>query len=91
MKVNVRFRFNKQTGEVEEFIVDDVDSRLSQAEHNRQHDRLATEVGRIVERYPHIDEVLPGTDVVTQTETDNETEQEALQTPQKAPAERQSR
>ncbi len=81
MKVKVRFRFNKQTGEVEEFIVDDVDSRLSEAEHNMRHDRIATEVGRIVERYPHIDEVLPGTGVDPQAETDNETDREPTKTP----------
>jgi hypothetical protein len=52
MEVKVRFRFNKVTGEVEEFIVDDVDSRLPEAEHNRQHDLIAREIGRVIERHP---------------------------------------
>ncbi len=72
MKVKVLFRFNKQTGEVEEFIVDDVDSRLPEAEHNRQHDRIAAEVGRVVERYPHIDEILPGAAAPPKTPRENE-------------------
>jgi hypothetical protein len=57
MEVKVRFRFNKMTGEVEEFIVDDVDSRLPEAEHNRQHERIATEIGRVIERNPGLVEL----------------------------------
>jgi hypothetical protein len=57
MEVRVRFRFNKVTGEVEEFIVDDVDSRLPADEHNRQHERIATEIGRVIERNPGLIEL----------------------------------
>jgi hypothetical protein len=59
MEVTVRFRFNKITGEVEEFIVDDVDSRLPKAEHNREHERIATEIGRVVARNPGLEELSP--------------------------------
>jgi hypothetical protein len=51
----VRFRFNKATGEVEEFLVDDQDRHLPEAEH----DRIATEVGRFVAAYPRVIEVAP--------------------------------
>jgi FtsH ternary system domain X3 len=61
MDVKVRFRFNIATGEVEVFdVIDDGPMRLSEAEHNREHDLLAAEVGNVVERNPRVDEVLPG-------------------------------
>jgi hypothetical protein len=61
MRVRVKLRFNKLTGEVEEFLVDDQDlPRLPAAEHNRQHDRIAAEVGGVLERHPAVTEVLPG-------------------------------
>ena len=56
MQVKVRFRFNKLTGEVEEFQVDQ-DSTLSAVEHDREHDRIAAEIGRVIERDPRVDEV----------------------------------
>jgi hypothetical protein len=59
MEVKVRFRFNKITGEVEEFIVDDVDSRLPEPEHNREHERIATEIGRVIARNPGLEELKP--------------------------------
>ena len=59
MKVKVRFRFNTVTGQVETFI-DDQGSNLPVAEHNQQHDRIASEVGGIVARDPRVVEVLPG-------------------------------
>jgi hypothetical protein len=65
MKVQVRFRFNKQTGEVEEFLIDDQGSQLAEADHNREHDRIATEIGRVVERHPRIQEVRPGSGIAT--------------------------
>ncbi len=89
MKVQVRFRFNKQTGEVEEFLVDDVDSRLPEAEHNQEHDRIAAEVGRIVERYPHIQEILPGSEAPARESQENEMQEGDENTPLKSPSERQ--
>lgn len=56
MPVRVRFRLNKLTGEVEEFLVDDQDQNLSEAEH----DRIAAEVGRVLARRPLIHEVSSG-------------------------------
>ncbi len=42
MDVKVRFRFNKTTGEVEIFeIADQGNQSLPEAEHNREHDRIA--------------------------------------------------
>lgn len=51
----VRFRFNKVTGEVEEFLVDDQDRNLSEAEH----DRIAADVARFVVSNPRVLEVAP--------------------------------
>ncbi|MCP5419576.1 MAG: hypothetical protein H6970_04280 [Gammaproteobacteria bacterium] len=61
MKVRVKLRFNKKTGEMEEFRVDDQDlPYLSDAEHNREHDRIAAEIGNVLERHPQVTEILPG-------------------------------
>ncbi len=53
MPTLVRFRLNKLTGDVEEFLVDDQNRRLSEAEH----DRIALEVAQTIERRPSITEV----------------------------------
>jgi len=53
MPTHVRFRINKITGEVEEFLVDDQDRTL----HEEEHDRIATEVARAVTRHPLLHEV----------------------------------
>lgn len=55
MPVQVRFRFNKLTGEVEEFTVDDQNRQLSEAEH----ERIAGDVGRMISRRPLLSEVEP--------------------------------
>ena len=44
MPTRVRFRFNKSTGEVEEFLVDDQDRTLPEAEHDRRAAMVAREV-----------------------------------------------
>ncbi len=69
MPVHVRFRFNKVTGEVEEFLVDDQDRSLPEAEH----DRFATEVGGAIVRRPIPLEVEPDVQERT-TEVDGEDE-----------------
>ena len=55
MPVHVRFRFNKTTGEVEEFLIDDQDRNLPESEH----DRIAVDVGQTVVRRAQPIEVLP--------------------------------
>lgn len=50
MATRVRFRFNKLTGEIEEFLVDDQDRKLPESEH----DRIAAEVARMVAVNPGI-------------------------------------
>lgn len=57
MQFKVRFRFNRRTGEVEEFLIDDYASNANDAEHNRQHDRIASEVAQVIARHPRIDEI----------------------------------
>jgi FtsH ternary system domain X3 len=61
MHVRVRLRINKLTGEVEEFQVEDEGTmRLPESDHNRQHDRIAADLGNVIERHAHVVEVLPG-------------------------------
>ncbi len=54
MPITVRFRFNKLTGEVERFIVDDHDQQLPE----HVHDSIAAEIGRSVAGNPQIVEVV---------------------------------
>ena len=58
MESRVRFVFNKRTGEVEEFTVEQ-ETVLPGPEHELSHDRLAREVGSVVERTPRITELAP--------------------------------
>ena len=60
MDFHVRFRFNKVTGEVEAFDVEDLGSGLPIEEHNRHHDLVASEIGRVIDRDPQVFEVSPG-------------------------------
>jgi hypothetical protein len=59
VRVKVHFRCNPATGEVEVFEIDDEASTLPEDEHNREHDRIAAEIGNVIERNPRIVEVLP--------------------------------
>lgn len=60
MDFHVRFRFNKVTGEVEAFDVEDLGSGLPIEEHNRHHDRVASEIGRVIDRDPQVAEISAG-------------------------------
>ncbi|MGS2640170.1 hypothetical protein [Streptosporangium sp. G12] len=60
MRVRVHFRIDSRTGEVEKFIVEDI-SVEPEAEHESVHDRIAVEVGRVVERRPAPEQVMPDT------------------------------
>lgn len=51
MRVKVNFRVNTETGEVEEFLIEDI-STEAEPEHDAVHDRIAVEVGKVVERRP---------------------------------------
>lgn len=64
MPTLVRFRLNKLTGEVEEFLVDDQNRRLSEAEH----DRIALEVAQAIERRPVISEVDTAIEAAVETQ-----------------------
>lgn len=59
MDWNVRFRFNKATGEVEVFEVDYASTDSEQI-HNREHDALAAELGGLLEQAPRVVELFPG-------------------------------
>jgi hypothetical protein len=56
MATRVHFRFNKHTGEVEEFLVDDQNRQLAETDH----ERIALEVGRYIAAYPRLREVQEG-------------------------------
>ncbi|TQS46756.1 hypothetical protein [Cryptosporangium phraense] len=63
MRVRVTFRYNAETGEVEEFRVDDVGSSgvTGRAEdHDARHDRATADVAQVVERNALIEELAPG-------------------------------
>jgi hypothetical protein len=60
MRVRVNFRINTETGEVEEFLIDDI-STEAEPEHDAVHDRIAHEVGKVVTRRPTPEQVLNGT------------------------------
>lgn len=60
MRVRVRFRVNSKTGEVELFLVEDISTGV-EPDHDAVHDRIAYEVGKMVERRPAPEQVVPGT------------------------------
>lgn len=84
MDVRVRLRINKVTGEVEQFEVDDVGTmRLPEAEHNRQHDRIAADLGNVLERNSHVFEVFPGAVPATPVVPEPEPEPEPTPEPER--------
>ena len=62
MRVKVRFVVDRRTGEVD-VVIEDEGSTLPREEHDRTHDRIAAEIGRVMERDPRVDEILPGSAV----------------------------
>lgn len=73
MDFKVRFKFNTLTGEVELFEVDHQgDQFLSDADHNHQHDEVTAELGRLLERFPRIQEIEDGLEVSLETESGGE-------------------
>ena len=80
MDFKIRFKFNSLTGEVELFEVDhEGDQVLSEEDHNTQHDNVASELGRLLERFPRISEIESGidTDEITTPEVEQEDENKA--------------
>lgn len=60
MRVRVNFRVNVETGEVEEFLVEDISIEAEPEHHDAVHDRIAHEVGKVVERRPAPQQVIGG-------------------------------
>lgn len=73
METKVKFRFNKRTGDVE--LVVDQESTLPDAAHDAAHDRVAAEIGRVIERLPRVIEVTAGDPVLRDREAARETPQ----------------
>ena len=59
MRVRVSFRYNTTTGEVEHFLIEDTGTEI-EPEHDAKHDRIAYEVGQVVERRPTPEQVVGG-------------------------------
>jgi hypothetical protein len=59
MRVRVHFSVDTETGEVAQFVVEDI-SVEPEPEHDAAHDRIAYEVGKVVERRPAPQQVVPG-------------------------------
>jgi FtsH ternary system domain X3 len=57
VRVRVKFRYRADTGEVEAFEVDDLQSGPPLADHDARHERAAADVARIVENNALIVEV----------------------------------
>ena len=79
MDVIVSFRFNKLTGEVEVFDVDDIASTLTGEEHNRHHDGVTAEIGQSVVRNFRVAELTPAEarDTDTSPESDSQEREQA--------------
>jgi hypothetical protein len=91
MRVKVKFRFNAATGQVEQFEVDDIESSLADAEHNREHDRIAAEIGGVIERRPRvIEQFSDALGPVTQSSrVDPPTDEETVTAPNTLPQRKQ--
>ena len=66
--VTIRFRFNKDTGQVEEFLIDDGDRTASEAYHNKIARAIAGELFRrpnIVDAGPESVSLIPSAPVPT--------------------------
>jgi hypothetical protein len=72
MPIRVRFVLNKLTGEIDEFLVDDQDRTLSEADH----DRIALEIGQALARAPVITEVTAATPAPRHTDQRQDSEPE---------------
>jgi len=59
MRVRVVFRVDVKTGDVQEFLIEDI-STGTEPEHDATHDRIAHEVGKVIERRPAPHQVLGG-------------------------------
>lgn len=59
MRVRVSFRVNTRTGQVEQFLIEDTGTQIEPG-HEAAHDRIAYEVGRVVERRPAPEQVVGG-------------------------------
>ena len=57
MRVRVHFRVNAATGEVEEFLIEDISTK-AEPEHDAKHDKLAVDIGKVVERRPAPQQVV---------------------------------
>ncbi|GAA2372841.1 hypothetical protein [Nonomuraea africana] len=61
MRFKVVFRVSKETGQVEEFVIDDLGAERQGEEHDAVHDGVARAVGAVVERRAAPEEVDPRT------------------------------
>jgi hypothetical protein len=91
MRVRVRFRFRADTGEVEMFTVEDVSGAVTGADHDRRHDLVTADLARVVERFPLIEEVLPGAATARDTDSGQAAMSENTETPDSTTQDSESR
>ncbi|MBX7548349.1 hypothetical protein [Streptomyces sp. NPDC004232] len=84
MRVRVEFRYNAETGEVELFRVDDIGRATRVGDHDATHDEIAHGIGRVLDRRPGVEEVVPGREPVPEPPRPHERDQ-----PGEAPPERE--
>ena len=65
MKLKVTFRFNRTTGEIEEFRIDDDENAVIERDHDRRHDAAAAALGQLVARHARVEELPDGTEPIT--------------------------
>ncbi|WP_431898123.1 hypothetical protein [Nonomuraea sp. bgisy101] len=59
MRFKVVFRVNKETGQVEEFVIDDLGREREGEDHDATHDGVARLVGAVIERRAAPEEIDP--------------------------------
>lgn len=73
--ITIRFRFNKETGQIEEFLIDDGDRTASEA----YHDRIARAIASELFRKPQIEDAVTGSIATPQAAPIKTAEQERQQ------------
>jgi hypothetical protein len=56
----VRFRYRADTGEIEQFQVDDLADGVRTADHDARHDAATLDVARVVDAHPVVTELSSG-------------------------------
>jgi hypothetical protein len=92
VRVKVRFRFSADTGEVEAFVVEDLDGRQAGGlDHDARHARAAADVARVIEQHALIEEFLPDDAAAVRTDTTRTAEAGGNENRDESPGEQRDR